>query len=511
MAKRSENNSASLLTLTALAALAAAIAGASLAVLWMGDDVDYGFFINKSIWDSAGSINGVNRFFASQGNHYIFVNGRFVAHVLVQFFCAVAGQPAFAICNAGVWCLFVCLACRACGVRRPLQNPAAAVTISALSVLVFVTKMMPSTQIGFVWMFALNLWFVSLYLPSLKKCNAKRTVLLCILAIIAGNGQEALSIGLCAAFAVMIVKKRHHICRPARAIAACYALGTAINCLSPGTLNRAHSTDIATTTSAVYALFSLRAVYLLAAVIVWRRLAHGSSLKTIYRNNALYLNAMLVLLAFNAAIGVYSNRQLFGAELMALIAAVRLLPRHTFGKAANTVLAACAMAMMVWQTALAVDVRRQYRQIEDLVRKKGGGVVYFDRKRVSDNIIAQEFHYYEDLVGTGYADTHHSLQKLLKKNTGVKRNAIIWPTYVGRRKHNRDTVVNYAPGHFFIVANDSITPRVTLHGRALANTTAQSDTLVFGRPAVRGTGWNGYLVVPSRPFGRVDSITLSYP
>ena len=110
-----------------LMALAAVVAWLSAGVLWLGDDVDYGFFIVDSIWNSHGSIDSVAEFFQSQANHYINVNGRFVAHALVQLFCAVLGQKVFAVCNGLVYCLFVMLLLKVAGVglRRQMRSPAA--------------------------------------------------------------------------------------------------------------------------------------------------------------------------------------------------------------------------------------------------------------------------------------------------------------------------------------------------------------------------------------------------
>lgn len=79
-------------------------------VVWLGDDLDYKYMMKGEIWQSWGKIKTVKDFFDSQLIHYQKVNGRFIAHSLVQIFNAKLGQQAFAVCNAIVYiiCIFNC-------------------------------------------------------------------------------------------------------------------------------------------------------------------------------------------------------------------------------------------------------------------------------------------------------------------------------------------------------------------------------------------------------------------
>ncbi len=86
-------------------------------VVWLGDDLDYQFKMQGEIWQSWGFINNFKDFVDSQIVHYLHVNGRTIAHVLVQLFCAVLGQQVFAVCNGVVYALFALLLAKEGGGR----------------------------------------------------------------------------------------------------------------------------------------------------------------------------------------------------------------------------------------------------------------------------------------------------------------------------------------------------------------------------------------------------------
>lgn len=491
----------------ALLILGAMICYASLAVLWLGDDVDYGQFIHTTIWDSSGELSSVRLFFFSQGNHYAYVNGRFVAHVFVQLFCGVLGQTAFAICNALVYCVFICLVARISGIRRPICNLWVLSCIAALTLVIFVTKMMPSTQIGFVWMFCLTM----LWVPGLRRRGGiVFGAGMFLLGIVAGNGQEALSIGMFGALGLWIIHRRFRVRKVTWFAIAGYWIGTLSNCLSPGTLSRTETITIPISDSLFYLTVSLRAVYLMLAVCVWACATRRTTWRQIWRNNALFINALWILIAFNLVIGIYSNRQLFGAELMALLITLRVLPRHRLGKALTIAAIVAAISLFGIQLLLAGEVRRQFRSIERAtIATVKGGTVYHNRTMASTNPWLREFRYYEDIVGQGFNDTHHSLQKLLKSHGNYKESPIITPEALSIQSNRRDTVISYAPNHWLVILRNDRqrrTTQVQSHNQITGATS--TDTLPYHRPVRRGVNWDAYLVVPSRPFELPDSVYL---
>lgn len=73
--------------------------------VWLVDDIHYQF--NMSADSHLQRINSVWDIFASQWEHYFSVNGRYVAHWLVQLFCGLLGQKVFAICNALIYIVYI--------------------------------------------------------------------------------------------------------------------------------------------------------------------------------------------------------------------------------------------------------------------------------------------------------------------------------------------------------------------------------------------------------------------
>lgn len=514
-----------ILSMLILAGLAATECGASLYVVWLGDDVDYQFFITDSIWNSGGSIDNVADFFASQANHYVNVNGRFIAHALVQLFCAVAGQTAFAVCNALVYVAFALMLARVGGLRRPLRQPWTLLGISALILLTFVTKMMPTTQIGFVWMFTVNLVWLRLLMrprrPSGRWWPAL-SVGLFLLGVVAGNGQEALSIGISGATGLWWLSRRCRAGLWRSALLYGYWIGTLAICLSPGTLGRAATTHIGWCDSLMFTLLSLRAFWLLLAVASVQLVRKLVTLRGLWRRNALFIVAIAILLVFNFAVGVYSNRQLFGAELLSLIMTLRLLPGHRISCGWALAAAVVAAVLVIVQIQCAGKVRRQYDFIYSHALEQGGGTVYYDRTVASANILMRNFRYYEDILGQFDADTHHSLQKHLRHvlppvkrvNSGEKRfvprkTVYVWPEYIRGLKFVGDTVIQYAPGHYLVCVTESRHARIVTDSH-VAGLAEYTDTVSPGRPAVHGTGWKAYIMLAPPRVAVLDSVRLVY-
>ncbi len=163
--------------------------------MWLGDDLDYKYMMNGEIWQSWGKIKTVRQFFDSQYIHYQHVNGRFVAHSLVQLFNAHYGQQVFAICNAIVYMLFAFLLGKA-GKVSFSGNPGGILSAICISVLCFITKMMPTCQIGYIWAMAANAAWLMLFF-KIKRPNWITTIFILLFGIIVGNWQESVSLGVC--------------------------------------------------------------------------------------------------------------------------------------------------------------------------------------------------------------------------------------------------------------------------------------------------------------------------
>lgn len=482
----------------------------SMIVVPLGDDLDYAYRMQGAIWQSWGHIRDAGDFFSSQAVHYMHVNGRAVAHALVQLFNAVLGQEWFALCNAMVYPVAALMLARLGG-ARPLSVRA---LLTALFMLFagFLTKMLPTCQIGYVWGLAVNLLWTGLFLSG-RSLKVWQTLLCCLLGLVAGNWQEAFSIGIGGAAGVLLISQwLHHPLRrlsPSRQwMAVCYIAGTVTVCLAPSTVARAASVvssgsglAMMSPSGLVYALLSLRLTYIFFGVVIWRISRRTLRVASFLHSNAFWVCAMLLLAIFNCAVGVFGNRQLFGIEMCAAVMTLRLLPSHAFTRFWTAVAVTAVAALYVWQAALAMRVRNDYDEIERLYLESTDGRVYFDRLRPTCEGFTREARIYEELTGLYDNDPHHSLMKHFRHIHRGRRPLLILPAATQTLEW-RDTVICFAPGHYLAIGHQGDTVRIP-SSRTFLGLTLPPDTL---RPydfhkSIRGAkGYRLIVIPPSDPW-----------
>ena len=122
-----------------------------------------------------------------------------------------------------------------------------------------------------------------------------------------------------------------------------FTAGMLCLCLAPGNFSKLGANSLRATPVAM--AYYMRAIYLLAVVVLVLVLSKKTSLREIYKENAFWFNAMFFMVVFNFIARVYCNRQLFGIEVMSIIIVVRLLYRHVGEK--RSLLAAFMMTSLV--------------------------------------------------------------------------------------------------------------------------------------------------------------------
>ena len=284
-----------------------------------------------------------------------------------------------------------------------------------------------------------------------------------MLGFLAGNGQEALTIGVSAALGIWWLHRRGRIGRWRTWWLVAFWCGTLSCCLSPATVGRGTALAVSLSDTLVYMLVAFRMPYLLLAVIGWKCLRRRFSFKKFYRKNALYFNSAIVLLTFNFVIGVYSNRQLFGIELMSMLMLLRILRRHAFSKPWIEFFGGVSMVFCSRQIYLAKNVSDQFDEIERLFVESEDGLVFYNRTLASDNIFEREFKIYEDIMGFGARDTYRTVARdLLRIHPGKpymrNRPAI---DFVPRN----DTVIEYAPHHYYYIFKEMAPSEITFESK----------------------------------------------
>lgn len=492
-------------------------------VVWLGDDIDYKYMMKGEIWQSWGKIHDWHEFLQSQLIHYQHVNGRFVAHALVQFFNGKYGQPAFAVCNAIIYMIFAFAIARMGNVDLR-KNTGGILSAVCLSVICFVTKMMPTCQIGYIWGMLANLMWISAFFAGGKASWIKVGIMF-IAGIAVGNWQESVSIGVCAGLGFWWLsqffdrhKTFHSFFDWRRSwMMLGYFIGTATNCLSPATLSRVETVVTPLSDQLIITSYSLTAVFILSGAIIILSIKGKLGIRYNFEiengriPDGFLIVGLLFLLAFNAIIGIYSNRQLFGANLFALILLFRAIPRHRLNKALNLIASFAVLA--IWWTMYSgiEEVRRQYDDIVLLHKESEDGTVEYDRRRVMTLGHPSEAKYYEDIIGQFDNDLHHSLMKDFKLSRGgrtLKLKPDITPDSI--------QIVQYAPGHFYVTV---IEPKdgeplkeVTVFGHysilGIIEIPAKPRQLKLLKYSRRRKPYATAVVIPEYPLFTADSIVL---
>ncbi len=489
-------------------------------VVWLGDDLDYKYMMKGEIWQSWGKIKTVKQFFESQWIHYQHVNGRFVAHSLVQLFNAHYGQQVFAICNAIVYVLFAFLLGEA-GKVNFRENPGGVVSAISISVLCFITKMMPTCQIGYIWAMAANVGWLMLFF-KIKRPNWLSTIIMLILGVIVGNWQESVSLGVSCGvglwwismFSYSIGHNSHKFDWHRSWMLLGYVIGTASNCFAPSTIGRVSDIEMPLNDQLLISSYSFPAIIVLIVIVIWEYWKRGKlglfEFKAKDRSipYGVLTSGIIFLVVFNLAIGIYSNRQLFGANLFAAILLLSIIPRHKFNIFFNTLAAIGVLGFWILMAAGMKEVRTQYDQIVKLHAKSEDGSVYFNRQRVMTLGFPLRAKYFEDILGQFDNDLHHSMMKDFK-HTRKGSTLKLKPT----SRLDRDSIENYAPGHF------NVTIKEPLKGEALKKVIVYGHYPILGieatpRPieivkyAKRRSPYATAVIIPEFPFFVADSIEI---
>ncbi|MDE5997867.1 MAG: hypothetical protein K2G77_06630, partial [Muribaculaceae bacterium] len=210
-------------------------------------------------------------------------------------------------------------------------------------------------------------------------------------------------------------------------------------------------------------------------------------------------------------IGIYSNRQLFGANLFASILILRILPKHRFCAFVNV---SASLAVIAFWALMAIginEIKKQYDDIVALHSKSEDGSVYFDRKRVMTLGFPLRAKYYEDILGQFDNDLHHSMMKDFKhirkgKTLKLKPSSSV----------DYENVEQYAPGHF------NVTLKEPLKGEALRQVIVYGHYPIFGKKvysrfievtkySIRRPPYATAVIIPEYPFFAADSVIILPP
>ena len=172
----------------------------------------------------------------SQLSYYHSNNGRFVTHCMVQFFCAMGGQPLFAVCNAVVWVAFVLVMARAAGFNCRC-NPWAVGAMALLCFVCFRTQFTPPCQVNYIWAMTASVFVVYYYL-HVDRVARWAVIPLVAFSFLAGWGQESFSSGMAAAMWLYSLSHRKSMKWPQWLMLFAYTAGMLFLCLAASNFKR---------------------------------------------------------------------------------------------------------------------------------------------------------------------------------------------------------------------------------------------------------------------------------
>lgn len=323
-------------------------------------------------------IKDIGDIFESQYVHYFSWNGRYVAHWLCQLFLALLGKGIFSAVNAMMYIVLIMLVMKLSS-RDTVTIPRA-LTATCLVLTLCETEYIPPCQIGYIWMAVLVLAFLRIFFFYAN--SARQPFLLypalVVFSIIAGNGQEAINIGVGGALIVYALMNIRSMTGTQWCMLAGFGIGGLFLCLSPASIGRTEEMATTPLYSLINFFLSLRVTYLLAIILTYKLLKRSITWGEFYRGNAFYVNIILILLIFNFMVGVGGNRQLFGIELASCILTVRIIKNHAFSTFA---LVLFSVVILTTYTIKYLEIRKSettYNEISAKIAAIPNGPIFVD-------------------------------------------------------------------------------------------------------------------------------------
>ena len=203
------------------------------------DDWHYAF-----IFGTLEPIRSVGDILVSQWHHYLSFNGRFVAHFFVQFFDGILGKGLFNVFNAVFFAVF--LYALAIATSRDKKQYYSIMSVAFILVFLVMTGfkyvfLWLSGSCNYLWMAILLLFFI--HLIEKEEIAKRYHVPLILFGFVCGWTNEAMIVGLGAAYFIYYVFHREQLTKHRLCMLAGFYLGALFIVFSPAAIHRALSTS----------------------------------------------------------------------------------------------------------------------------------------------------------------------------------------------------------------------------------------------------------------------------
>lgn len=473
--------------------------------VWLVDDIHYQF--NMAAASNLQRINSIGDIFASQWVHYFSVNGRYIAHWLVQLFCGLLGQKTFAICNALIYIVYISFILKLAGTN--IKNTLALLSASLLTLIANDTIYGPACQIGFIWTFVLVFIWLNIFFNA-KTNSILKLIFLFFFSIIAGNGQEAISIGISGSLIIYAITNYKQFTNVQWASFFGFGIGSLILCLTPAAISRADNLNVSYFASLFNMLTFFRVFYIFITILIVRSITHKINFKIFYQQNSFYINAILILIIFNFTIGVYGNRQLFGIEALSIILILRLLKNYHFNKTLLFIITIFIVVVFFLKWNNISHSKQTYNKVFELYKKSDTGIIFYDLTFPQNTKFTQPtFHISYSLNGVRFLS-----QLFQSQESNTSKELKINPTCLQNINDSIDVqnqVVKVGDGCYVVIQSKENPAEFTLK-RTL-------DLYIYHKPhsdfkfswvdpMFEGKNYNANIIYQDIPFVTNDSIII---
>ena len=354
-----------------------------------GDDYLYSFYLTpvaaKSFFEGASigfeqKISSFTDVIFSQYNHYFYVNGRTIPHILEQSFAGLWGENCFNLINVFAFLLLNMLVIWISGKRNLTKF---GYWVAAVFFIWFLLPcpvdlfLLMSGALNYTWSAVLCLAFLLVYtkVRQMERVNWGVAFLLFLLGVISGWTHESLVIGISGALFIIycVQYNKRKPKSPEIALVAGFWLGTLLLCLSPAARGRASFDHPSIWETFLLIIGELRAFYVLLFLLVYtffreKRNNNNHTLRKFFYDNQLYFYVILIELVFSLVIGFRNVRQLFGIELFSVVILIKLISEQTsFNAVWCRSVSIVAASAIVLHMAFVPCAKRSHAQFQDIV------------------------------------------------------------------------------------------------------------------------------------------------
>lgn len=321
------------------------------------DDWHYRFIYGTQI-----PIRNIGDIIVSQWHHYFeFNNGRFVPHFFVQLFDGILGKPLFNVFNALAFALFLYFLTKIVPNSKGREYKIVSVAFVLVFLLITGFKyvcLWMSGSCNYLWMAILLVLFM--YLLEKEELPAKANIPLLLYGFICGWTNEAMVVGIGAAYFLYFLRHKKQLTRHRIYMAIGFCIGALILVLCPASINRAFTAtpQLNTPMDRIVNMQNLRIFYVMLLVVIGKLALRRMSFKQWVKKEQILVTATLVSLAFILLTGYNLQHSRFGIEFFSLMLLLRTINWDKVGYGAVTVANIVTLAIAVYALPICANSYR---------------------------------------------------------------------------------------------------------------------------------------------------------